>query len=663
MEPHYAMLANELNERHQYYNMMSPTTTPPLPPPKPKTKFLKSPLVAIKNAFSKAKKPLRRQSSMVEPAELHHQQRQQKSMQLRRQHSMLEQRIQYDMMTQHQHQHHQQPRILSPEQQQYASEYNQRVQEYLMSHEPFYPKQMQSHDDSTYQCLQSEAIYGNCAGRNYYEQEHLYANRALIELNQTSDGRSNGRRIVRRHSMADRTGSHHQDRKDGHQQSRQQINQQPEQSSPHFLQQDDIYQTRSGAFLLQQQRNNKPPLQQLARGRSEDEPIYQSRREMHRNHLYQTKSEMQQRIHQGRIETAADRSASESPSSPAHVDRSSNSNTDSSCSNRNVSAMNYEIGGSDPLYQSRKELKEKGFRTRTELRDHIYQSRMEAMRSLAEPVYVSRKDSIMRRDESSSSSDGGGGGGRKSGTPSRSVTFGKDDILNEETILPQQKCNLDVVKRQNDENEKTDDNASSSDDRHNSQDNNAAADDDGDDDTLTNGNQSDLQKASTSINDTTITSCMLKTTPLSPRAQHAPFHISKIIKRTAPPPVPLVHGENTDEISALNQQVAASRTSLETQYQSQASLPSGPPMAQSTPYASDGTLGGGGFPPPACEQSTTRGVFDENGGTLCDNIWNVSINIPKGAIPSGVKQEIYFTVTDPRLSQTVDGPPLDMENG
>lgn len=609
MEPHYAMLANELNERHQYYNMMSPP--PPLPPPKPKTKFLKSPLVAIKNVFSKSKKPLRRQSSMVEPID----HRQQKPM-LRRQHSMLEQRIHYEMMAQNG------VRMLTAEQQQYAAEYNHRVQEYLMSHEPFYPNDLRQREEGTYQSLQSEAIYGNCSGRTgYYDQENMYANRALIEFERKTAAqscepaeyrRTTGGRVVRRHSMADRTSAH-QDRSE---------RTAPNARQPQQFPQDDIYQTRSGAFLMQQHSNvakayaSDNNADDGAKSR-DDEPIYQSRREMHRNHLYQTKTEMQQRIHQGRIE--ADRSASESPIGAIR--------------SRNVS-MSYEVGGSDPVYQSRKELKEKGFRTRTELRDHIYQSRMEAMRSLAEPVYVSRKDA-MRRDESSSSSDG-----RKSGTPSRSVTFCKDEVMTEEPLTASASTSKTEVNRQNDENEAADEQTEADDDE----------------DTLTNANQSDCQKAS-NTDDNSLAS--IGKIPLSPRAHHAPFHISKIIKRTAPPP-PLA----LESVGEASCQVAASRTSLETQYTSQASLPvslpSGPPNAQSTPYASDGTLGG--FPPPR-EQSTTRGVFNETGGTLCDNIWNVSINIPPGAIPGGVQQEIYFTVTDPRLSRTVDGPPLDMENG
>lgn len=164
---------------------------------------------------------------------------------------------------------------------------------------------------------------------------------------------------------------------------------------------------------------------------------------------------------------------------------------------------------------------------------------------------------------------------------------------------------------------------------------------DSDDNTLT--NQSDLEKSEAAADNKTLIA------PPTPRSLREPFHISNIIKRTAPPPS-----------LECNNGVTESRTSIETQYtSSQASIPSGPPNATSTPYASDMGLG---FPP-LREQTTTRGVFDKNGGTLSDDVWNVSIDIPKGAIPPDVKQEIYFTVTDPRLSSTVGGPPLDMENG
>ncbi|CAB3238598.1 unnamed protein product [Arctia plantaginis] len=60
---------------------------------------------------------------------------------------------------------------------------------------------------------------------------------------------------------------------------------------------------------------------------------------------------------------------------------------------------------------------------------------------------------------------------------------------------------------------------------------------------------------------------------------------------------------------------------------------------------------------------TTWGIFDSEGGILEDRQWGVSLIIPPKAIAPGIKQKIYFTVSDPRLSQRVGGPPIDMDNG
>lgn len=552
MEPHYtsAMLSNEFNERQQYYS----TTPPPIPPPKPKKTFLKSPLVALKRAFLKSTKPLRRQNSLVDtehrPRPI-----------LRRQQSMLENRSHVPLMT---------PEMSHRQ----YNDYNENMQRYLARHEPFYPKD----SNSTYQNMDTEAIYGNCGNESFYERENLYANRALIELERRSASQPppnfGGGRIIRRHSMADRSTSFQDRRAVG--MNRRTVEQEPP---------DDIYQTRSGAYLMQNSN------MAYRKGR-EDEAIYQSRKEMHRDHLYQSKKEMQQRIHQGRLE--AERAASESPVYVTRREMMSNENNDVI---------------RDPIYQSRRELKEKGFRTRTQLRDHIYQSRIDAMQSMAEPVYVSKREikhepiyESREPDIAESQKDNGHKSSTIS-TPSQIDEAAQSAIISTEIEME-------------------------------------------DDDTLTNANQSDLQKSTISPMDRTVIEMpQITETPLSPRANRA--HISNIIKRTAPPPIPI------DDSAPIG----ISRTSIETQYTSQASLPIGPPNATSTPYASSLGL------PPLREPSTTRGVFDDNGGTLCDNVWNVSIHIPKGAIPPNVQQEVYFTVTDPRLSQTVGGPPLDMENG
>lgn len=553
MEPHYtsAMLSNEFNERQQYYS----NTPPPVPPPKPKKTFLKSPLVALKKAFLKSTKPLRRQNSLVDsdhkPRPI-----------LRRQHSMLENRSYTPLMT---------PEMSHRQ----YNDYNESMQRYLARHEPFYPKD----SNSTYQNMDSEAIYGNCGNDGFYEQENLYANRALIELERRSVSQppQSGGRIVRRHSMADRSTAF-QDRR-GYGPNRRTVEEEPP---------ENIYQTRSGAYMMQASNMSNMAYR---KGR-EDEAMYQSRKEMHRDHLYQSKKEMQQRIHQGRLE--AERAASESP---IYVTRREMMSSESSDAIR------------DPIYQSRRELKEKGFKTRTQLRDHIYQSRIDAMQSMAEPVYVSKRE--IKHEPIYES--------REPENVDPQNVASNHSVP--ECLSPQSEDRIEPTILNKETGEEGDD----------------------DDETLTNANHSDMQKSSVSTVDRTVVEIpQISETPLSPRANRA--HISNIIKRTAPPAVD-------------DGPIGISRTSIETQYTSQASLPVGPPNATSTPYGSSLGL------PPLREPSTTRGVFDENGGTLCDNIWNVSISIPMGAIPPNVQQEIYFTVTDPRLSQTVGGPPLDMENG
>lgn len=58
--------------------------------------------------------------------------------------------------------------------------------------------------------------------------------------------------------------------------------------------------------------------------------------------------------------------------------------------------------------------------------------------------------------------------------------------------------------------------------------------------------------------------------------------------------------------------------------------------------------------------ATARGTFDTSGGVLSSVETGVSIVIPRGAIPPGVQQEIYFKVCRD-LHDAV--PPLDHERG
>lgn len=602
---------------------------PPKLPPKSFKKKLKIPLMAIKNALIKSTKQLRRQNSMVEDKP------QKSGSGLRRQHSMMEQRSS--------------DRWRSPEYQQYPPQ----QQYYDGRREPSYDDRDQYYDDRRVDYVnrppssqQQYDGYDN-RSRDYYDpnQENLYANRALIEFERKANENassvphqtSTGSRIVRRHSMADRTNRA----------PPRMVMKRPDyDDDPDRIEREEIYQTRSGAYMMQS-RNAPPPHRpprpssaQRAPQSKEEEAIYQSRREMHLDHLYQSKKEMQQRIHMSRMEVERS-TASESPS-----------NTSSSATTP-IHSDHAPSPAQEFLYQSRRELKERGFKTRTQLRDHIYQTKRETFETMAEPKQMSvKKVEFQQHQEPIYEA--------KEPEPEPMAQQTEPNISNQQIIedVPvrispqthriQNRLITPIVANQNSCNSSGLD----------------------DDDTMNSINQSDAQKTVIAT-DTTFKPndarmeandvAELSEKAMSPRADRA--HLSNIMRRVAPSPKPEqkrshdmdgARGGRTDNFHA-------SRTSMETHYTASSQMSIGPPNAQSTPYASDAAIGG--FYPPLREQSTTRGVFDENGGTLSDNIWNVSISIPKGAIPPGIQQEIYFTVTDPRMSQTVVGPPLDMENG
>lgn len=636
-QPYHMSSYQQHHQQAQYYDDQAIYANqyrmqPPMLPPKvKKNKFLKGSLAAIKNVLLKSTKPLRRQNSMVESKS----DQPKAGTSLRRQHSMMEHRDAYAMQS---------PQFPHRQQQLYDElDYSQRPRmgRVYPGDDPFY-------NDSMYM-NQSNRIYDNYSNandsRNYYEQENLYANRALIELERKShelqygggEPRCGGR-IIRRHSMADRTTNR------GSPMIVPRIGDGRKRGDDSMIVREDIYQTRSGAFMM-----DAHVMRNAARTRDE-EAIYQSRREMHLDHLYQSKKEMQQRIHQGRMEVER-ATLSESPS----LQSSSSAATTPVLSDQASSSTR------DPIYQSRRELKEKGFKTRTQLRDHIYQSRREAMESMAEPIYVSSKRVEVQRHQEPVIYE------------SKEIEL-VDAIVKTAPLAIAEQSPDDVAQAANES--VTADPSVPTIVNQNSR-NSSGSDEE---ETMTSPNQSDLQKtvvAPATVDDNQATAPVETIepaddhTPLSPRADRA--HLSNIIKRIAPQPPPrsVAHcdGDNVAGMSGINLQ--ASRTSIETHYtSSQISLPIGPPAAQSTPYTSDMTLenvkgahGNDLLYPPLREQTTTRGTFDENGGTLHDNVWNVSIHIPPGAIPAGVQQEIYFTVTDPRMSQDVGGPPLDMENG
>lgn len=578
---------NEMNERKQ--NVCD--QIPPLPPPKTKNyKLLKSPLKALKNAIIKTTRPLRRQSSMVEPAV-------RPTSILRRQSSMMEQRRVIRMQSPEYFRRHQQ----------YSDEYN-----YSSRHEPFQPRD----EIGTYRNLESDAIYGYATQRGaieYFdqEQENLYANRALIDLErrQIQSQPQYGGRIIRRHSLADRTGSHrpvmttHRSHDD---------------SDRAII--EPIYQTRGGSYMLEERSLHEDYMTIHNQNRN-TQIVYQNRREMHRDHLYQSRSEMQERINMGRREIIISRGATDSPvySTRGSVEREQSRDTRSQSSD-------------DHAYQSRHEMKD--YRPRSQLRDQIYQTRRETLESMAEPTYVSKRElkhepiyeGKESNDESLSLSP------KKIDLNQRPEPSGQEDVHQIDVdIEPIANVESNVNDIENlvlktDEIERTDDELSSTVD------------------------------SSAEILKTVIENVANNQveTPMTPRSIRSPYHISNVIKRTAAP-----------------SEVYTSRTSVETHYTSQGSLPVGPPNAQSTPYTSDMSIGvdnGGGAAAAAVaaiprEQTTSRGVFTDAGGTLFDPVWKVSLMIPQGALPPGVQQEIYFTVTDPRLSEHVGGPPLDMENG
>uniref|UniRef100_A0A182SA63 Uncharacterized protein n=1 Tax=Anopheles maculatus TaxID=74869 RepID=A0A182SA63_9DIPT len=290
-----------------------PSLPPELPAKPPKKNILKSPLKAIKNAFIKSTRPLRRQVSLAGDTD-------KKSLRpiLKRQHSMMEprsarmrmpdqqqmydQRSMYAQEMQQQQAYYNDPRYSSS----YQGPYSPQPVRGFQRHEAYYPKD----GNSTYQNLELESMYGNHQGRGYYDSqqsdgqsyyqpdENLYANRAFIELER---GRAPlgpgatvstlGRRIVRRHSMADRTalspsfnqlnrrrmGSerapHHASIVDHHHRTAMATNPNVSHGSGHD---ESIYQSKSGSFLYNEAREHSR--------RTFEEPVYQSRREMHRDH-------------------------------------------------------------------------------------------------------------------------------------------------------------------------------------------------------------------------------------------------------------------------------------------------------------------------------------------------------------------------------------------
>ncbi|XP_060522742.1 tight junction protein ZO-1 isoform X2 [Cylas formicarius] len=61
------------------------------------------------------------------------------------------------------------------------------------------------------------------------------------------------------------------------------------------------------------------------------------------------------------------------------------------------------------------------------------------------------------------------------------------------------------------------------------------------------------------------------------------------------------------------------------------------------------------------KRDITSAYMDHRGGTLVNEYWGVSLEVPEGAIPPGEEKHIYFVISDPRLCESA--PPLDLDNG
>uniref|UniRef100_A0A1A9WH03 Tight junction protein ZO-1 n=1 Tax=Glossina brevipalpis TaxID=37001 RepID=A0A1A9WH03_9MUSC len=693
---HNNYIAAERYPIQQYYPEND--IPPPLPPPKVKKKsLLKSPLTVIKNALIKSTRPLRRMNSMVEP--------ERKSKGLRRQHSMLERGVQrpyypdeyptYPAGLDERYYASKGP-VTVEMHHQYYSQDQQEVCSGLKLSDNVYNQALMN---NTYQNLETEDIYGHLStvprgGRlkpaieewNGYEDDKLYVNRALIDLERRQaeamaamQGR-NGRRIIRRHSTttADRASN-----------SRRPLmiasdcDRNEDLLSKPCLFSNDIQNRAPNSEVMTRRRFYPGASHEMA---EVNEPIYQSRRdvqrEMQKRHLYQTKKEMQDRIIQGKRDMEKEFSPQTSSTHSEMDDKSER----------------------DFIYQSKREAKEGALKTRVQLREQIYQTRRETLESMAEPGYIMKRD-MGRPEPIYETKEENILQSRENETDEKKES--KHDITVVEishepdtlTRTELQKSTDTVIENIIEVNEaKTPNSALKAplvqsedcDDLDNepirdfdktemptlieNQHNCTTLEESvGMVEVNTNENISDevfeMAKTSNVLSEKTSTKPLDSSKSIDQvvkRSMRTPFHISNILKRTAPPPT----------LKPLNE----SRTSVETQYTSQASLPVGPPNATSTPYPSNMSLpiagpvpisaptaaslpGQGSFPPLPREPTTTRGIFDSTGGTLTDNVWNVSLQIPPFAIPTGVRQEIYFTVSDPRLGQAVGGPPLDMENG
>lgn len=603
----YPPTRQELPPKHRY-DMVNVTPEPPELPVKPKKNPLKSPLKALKKAIVNTSKTLRRQASFMEPSESKKQRTA-----LRRQQSMME-RGSGRMFYSPQHHPPQSQDYYEYQQQQYNNYYQQHQQQqqqrfyppqddrymWYQRHERFYPAQ------GPYE--ENEPMYGNYEPRPPSD-ENIYANRALIELERPIQKPARG--IIRRHSMNERQS----------------------QVPPAF------------ATLTKRRSKYAEDLDDKFSQMVVDEPIYQSQRG---SYMYQEQAKPKYH-HDPSLHEMKRRQFLERPIEDneklIHVNKDLNS--------PGTSAASTPTSVSSPS-------KERNLRdSRRQLKEQIYQSRIDAMQSMAEPIYISKS--------SSGTSTNTGGNLRSqpiyeskkesedyNETDKSKDTSGEADTSNENNETAE-KSLLEAI-------EETIMKNKSQDHLNNGQ----IADDDVADGCDGNKNQSEIPFVDDDTNeesDSALQQTAIENEAPMMKPSRAPYHISSIIKRSAPPPPPVRSPTTTRTPDAVYE----SRTSIDTL----ASLHAGPPNAQSTPYASELTLkeqlsaARARFlsAPPIRQPITTKAYFDEHGGILEDKTWNVSLIIPPNALPAGTRQEIYFTVTDPRMSESVGGPPLDMENG
>jgi tight junction protein 1 len=600
LPPKHQRQQQQQQQQHRY-DMVSVTPEPPELPVKPKKNPLKSPLKALKKAIVKGTNTLRRQASFMEPGES------KKQRSLRRQHSMMERGSARQFYSQ---QHYPPPQdYYEYQQQQYYNYYYQQQQQ---QHQQQQQNQRYPIQDERYGWYQrheryypvngqydDEPLYGNYGPP---PEEGLYANRALIELERSAPIQKSGGRIIRRHSMNDRRNQEVPafatltKRRSKYAED---IDERFEQMSI----EEPIYQSKGGSYMYQEQKSRGPidPRRQFNERPIEDnQKLLQVRKDLH---------------------------------SPGTSSASTPTSLSSPSKERN-------------LRESRRQLK-----------DQIYQSRLDAMQSMAEPNYLTRSSSgtstntgnlrsqpiYESKKECEEYNEN-----EKSRNTSEEVDTSNENNEQEKSLLEVIEETILKNKSQDHLNE-----------QNTTENEIPFADDEDVEITVTNRTGEDEKTIESE-------GSLQKTAIEKPLRE--PPQLSNIIKRAAPPPPPLRISSTT---SPKAEPVYESHMSIDTQYTSQASLPVGPPNAQSTPFTSELTLKEQKMlakakflaTTPLRQPMTTKGYFDDQGGILEDAAWNVSLIIPPGALPKGAKQEVYFTVTDPRMSESVGGPPLDMENG